>query len=253
LAGGSIAESTIDCIEARRRIDPAAKADSPAHPFIQKKGGKPTWLRQRDRTPFRRRHRERQTTENDANIRHQRARRCRASRQTHDRAVVPMTLAAQSVEPSGFSFVIEPDFSETPRLRDLKRYWDFKRGARKMPMRADIDPTELRDHLGWLYIIEVPRDLSDFRYRLLGSRITEAYGRDSTGKTVREIYGADHPDYCEALLMLYRTVARDAVVAKGRGSLSIVHKPFRGYDAIYLPLDRGDGTVGMILAEIQLR
>jgi hypothetical protein len=164
-----------------------------------------------------------------------------------------MAAAVRTVEPSRYSFVTRPDLSDIPRFAELKQYWDRKRGARAMPTRADVDPAELREHLGWLYLIDVLPDLTDFRYRLLGSHMTEAYGRDSTGKTVSELYQESHPDYYQALMTLYRTVARDVVVARGQGSLHIVDKSYRGYDAVYLPLDRGDGTVATILAELQLR
>ena len=157
------------------------------------------------------------------------------------------------IEPSDFRFVKNPDLSDSPPLREFKRYWDEKRGLRRMPARADIEPIELREHLGWIYLIDVFADLSDFRYRLLGSRITEIYGRDSTGRTVREVYEKDHPDYCRDVLTLYRVVAGEGVPARGQGSLRIVQKPFRGYDALYLPLGRGDRQAEMILAKLQFR
>ncbi|HUK11151.1 MAG TPA: PAS domain-containing protein [Stellaceae bacterium] len=163
-----------------------------------------------------------------------------------------MTPEPCSVELSSINFVIAPYLRDKPQLLDLKRYWDRKRGARRMPTRVDIDPLELPQHLGWLYLIDVSPGLSDFRYRLLGSRITEAYGRDSTGRTVREVHEAENPDYCSAILALYRTIARDAIVAHEQGSLSVAAEQYRQYDVLYLPLDRGDGSVGMILAEMLL-
>jgi len=39
----------------------------------------------------------------------------------------------------------------------------------------------------------------------------------------------------------------------GRGSLQIVQEPYRGYTALCLLLNRGDGTVEMIAAKIQFR
>ena len=43
-----------------------------------------------------------------------------------------------------------------------------------MPLRKDIDPLELKDHLGSLNIIECLPERDDFRYRLIGTRIAEA-------------------------------------------------------------------------------
>ncbi len=147
-----------------------------------------------------------------------------------------------------YSSVLDPDLSDSPRFRDLKAYWDAKRGTRAMPRRADIDPLELRKHLGSLVLIEVLPGMTDFRMRLIGSTIVETLGRDSTGKLLSELKPADVNwwRFCDDL---YRTVATRAVVARARGNLRMVGRDFRSFDSVLLPLDAGDGTVGMILAE----
>jgi len=72
------------------------------------------------------------------------------------------------------------------KLERLYRYWCDKRGSRGMPARADIDPLELRDLMGSLFLIDVARKPLRFRYRLAGGRIVELVGNELTGRSVDE-------------------------------------------------------------------
>lgn len=152
--------------------------------------------------------------------------------------------------PSPYSYVLGPDISDVPRFQDLVAYWERKRAGRPLPLRKDIDPLELQAHLGSLNIIECLPGLVDFRYRLIGTNIVEAYGRDSTGKTVRDFYETADPEYCAFLLQVYRTVATRRVPARIRATLRPVHKHFRLADSLVLPLDGEDGAVHWLLNEV---
>jgi hypothetical protein len=44
---------------------------------------------------------------------------------------------------------------EHPKLQQLFDYWAAKRGERKMPSRADIDPLELSFIIGNLILVDV--------------------------------------------------------------------------------------------------
>jgi hypothetical protein len=149
-----------------------------------------------------------------------------------------------------YAYVLDPDVSDNATLQDLVAHWQRKRGERRIPLRADIDPVELRKHVGSLVLIECLPEADDFRYRLIGTAITQAYGRDSTGKTVRELYTVSDPEYCEFLLGIYRTVVAQRCLARLSGSLRPVARDYRSFDSLLLPLDRGDGTVGWILNEV---
>jgi|SRR5579863_10144832 len=151
---------------------------------------------------------------------------------------------------SPYSFTLDPDIADNARFQDLVRYWNRKRGARTAALKSDIDPLELKGHLGSLNVIECLPKLADFRYRLIGSRIAEAYGRDSTGRTVRELYEVADPAYCEFLLHVYTAVATRRVIARITATLRTVNKDYRSADSLLLPLDRGDGAVGFILNEV---
>jgi hypothetical protein len=46
----------------------------------------------------------------------------------------------------------------------------------------------LREHLGWVIMVEVLPGEADFRYRLIGTLVTQYFLADSTGKTVSEAF-----------------------------------------------------------------
>jgi hypothetical protein len=68
------------------------------------------------------------------------------------------------------------------RLDSLYRYWSYRRDGRRHCRRADIDPVELRDLLGWMAVVEVSRvpELK-FRYRVFGTQLANRVGFDLTG------------------------------------------------------------------------
>ena len=144
--------------------------------------------------------------------------------------------------------ILNPDLSDNPRFLDLKAYWDRKRGTRAMPTRGDIDPLDLRKHLGSLVLIDVLPGMTDFRMRLIGSTVVEALGRDSTGKPLSSLKPSD-VNWWRFCHDLYTEIARHHVIARARGNLRMVGRDFRRFESVLLPLDAGDGTVGMILAE----
>jgi hypothetical protein len=151
---------------------------------------------------------------------------------------------------SPFSFEPDPDVSDNPSFGELLAYWNEKRGSRALPLRKAVDPIELQKHLGSLVLIDCLPDLSDFRYRLIGTNVVQAYGRDSTGKTVRQLYAHSDTEYCDFLLRAYHDVAARKIVGRIRGTLRPVNKDFRAADSLLLPLDGGDGVVRWILNEV---
>jgi CheY-like chemotaxis protein len=92
-----------------------------------------------------------------------------------------------------------------PVLRRAYDYWLKKCAGRPFPDRADLDPAEIKDVLPHLTIVEVagsearPR----FRYRLIGTAIVDAVGRDRTGCFADE---ALHRRQAEFLSGLWREV-----------------------------------------------
>ena len=135
-----------------------------------------------------------------------------------------------------------PVIADNPVLAKLWTYWRDKCVGRSMPRRRDIDPTEIAPLLPHLQLVE--RIDGRFRYRLCGTAIVEAYGRELTGRFVDEIIPAHR-----------RAVAEHhyTLLYEGRRPIFVKNKytTTRSLDVIasrlILPLSEDDLTVAMVL------
>lgn len=121
-----------------------------------------------------------------------------------------------------------------------------------MPRRGDIDPLELRRHLPYLSMIEPVADAGDFRFRLIGTGITERMGRDSTGKTVREAYALADADVRAWMLDVYGAVVTHKRPVLQRGTLRVVRKEYITVEALQLPLSEDGERVSLLFGRTLL-
>lgn len=134
-----------------------------------------------------------------------------------------------------------------PLALGLLAYWNEKRGDRPMPARRDIDPLDLPDHLGNLVLIEVEHEPLRLRYRLIGTRITSAMERDSTGKYYDEVY---EPAIIEHVYDSFRWILRHKAPLRTHGQAFYPDKNFYDYETLNLPLSDDGVTVNMVLGEL---
>jgi hypothetical protein len=78
-----------------------------------------------------------------------------------------------------------------PVLRSAYDYWILKKGDRELPSRKDISPEEMKAYLSIVMLIDVSYEPLDFVYRVFGSGIAQAHGKDYTGKSVRLLEPAE--------------------------------------------------------------
>ena len=143
---------------------------------------------------------------------------------------------------------LDPDLQfDDPRLADLLRYWDEKRGDRPMPARRDIDPIELRSHLGRLSLVDLEYDPFRLRYRLIGTNITETLGRDMTGRYFDEIYP---PNILSDTLAAYGWMTENKKPLRGFGNALCAEKSMFEFEILNLPLSEDGTRVNMVLGEI---
>lgn len=143
---------------------------------------------------------------------------------------------------------IDPERLEHPVLAAVKAYWDAKRGSRRMPSRAEIDPIDLKDHLGWMLLLDVIDDCTDFRFRLIGTKVTRYFFADTTGKTASEAFARFGDAAVSGVLAVYRKTARDCVPVRAWGDAGWLGQAFHDFDALYLPLSDDGINANMILS-----
>jgi hypothetical protein len=78
------------------------------------------------------------------------------------------------------------------RLQRLFAYWLAKRGDRRFPAKAEIDPVEFSYILGYVTLVDVERSPRRYRFRLDGSILVALSGADYTGRYLDELPGAEY-------------------------------------------------------------
>jgi hypothetical protein len=142
-------------------------------------------------------------------------------------------------------FETDPAHLDHPVLAFLKSYWEAKRGARPFPARADIKPAEMKEHLGWVILIDVLPD--EFRFRTIGSRVTEYFLKDSTGKTMREAFAPLGETAVACVLAMHRQCAQERVALRVHGGADWLGQSSFDFDTLCLPLSDDGEQVNMIL------
>jgi hypothetical protein len=126
---------------------------------------------------------------------------------------------------------------------DLYRYWASKRADRAMPARRDIDPPEIPKLLPYLTLID--RVEGKLRYRLVGTEVSQAMGRDLTGSFVGNYVSP--PEYAATILAIYERIFAEGqplfTAGEYRSQAQTVHSVSR----LIVPLGNDGRQVDMVL------
>ena len=132
-----------------------------------------------------------------------------------------------------------------PVLRHLLAYWEAKRGARAMPARRDLDPTEIPRLLPYLLLTDVLPD-GGYRYRLVGTEVERSFGASMTGKRIDELMFGDYLAYMSGL---YRRVVETRQPLFSGSRYGGVHGQSPLFtERLMLPLSSDGETVDMVLS-----
>lgn len=132
-----------------------------------------------------------------------------------------------------------------PRLETAYRYWRGKAGERRMPRRADIDPTEIPKLLPDVMLIDVLPE-GRYRYRLIGTENARAQGINATGRFLDEVLPG--PEYREHVLGLYDECVREkrALYSESLFLCPERQSPERHTKVLFLPLSEDAATVNIV-------
>lgn len=155
---------------------------------------------------------------------------------------------SMSARLSGIQTETNPQKLQHPALAFLKAYWETKRAGRAMPSRADIKPADMKEHLGWIVLLDALPDLSDFRYRTIGTRVSQYFLADSTNKTLRESFEPFGEAAVNAVIAVHRKAAEDRLPVRAHGGAGWLGRSFLDFDALFLPLSDDGQTANMILS-----
>jgi len=139
------------------------------------------------------------------------------------------------------------DYRSNPILEAALAYWRRLRHGGSLPRRRDIDPSEIPRLLPHLQLIEVVEGGARFRYRLVGTALVTAFGKEYTGKCLDELFGGDRLAHASHV---YATVCaqRRAVFLRNRYSTT------RNIDLmasrLYMPLSDDGASVNVIFGAL---
>lgn len=129
---------------------------------------------------------------------------------------------------------------QSPTLRAVFDLWRDKWQNGLLPARGDFDPMEMKPYLGDLFIVESLPEIDNFRYTLIGTRITGWVGVDNTGQLVDAILG-------EHTRRLYCTLRDEARAGRAFGPVGWRDKDFLRYEVGIFPLSDDKKTVNRFL------
>lgn len=143
---------------------------------------------------------------------------------------------------------VNPQSVEHQALDRLLVYWREKCRDRSMPSRADIVPSELREHLASLVILDVLPGGMEFRYRLIGTLVSQYFMKDNTGKTVTEAFTPETvPHLRDRVLGVMRKVVRDKAVVLSIGEPGTLGPRTEDFQTLCMPLSDDGENVHHIL------
>jgi hypothetical protein len=145
---------------------------------------------------------------------------------------------------------IDPDLRlESSVLVAVLAHWRALCDGRPMPAKADIDPLRISPGIWpYLQLIDIYNDPDlRLRWRLIGTHITEAVDRDSTGAYFDELYGP--ADY-DSLALPLKWVIKAGQPMRFHGSSVFVGKDWNHYEGIYMPLSADGETVDTIFGGV---
>jgi len=131
-----------------------------------------------------------------------------------------------------------------PRLQQLYDYWSTKRGARKMPSRADIDPLDMTFIMGNVILVDVIAGTPlGFRIRLHGTNLVERVHYELTGKMLDDLPQVQFRN------LTRKSFAKVAKTAEPLRALNdrVLDDQLRRYETVILPLSGDGARVDMLL------
>jgi hypothetical protein len=142
------------------------------------------------------------------------------------------------------SLIQNGDLMRSDKVRSLCTWWQ-RNCANEIPDRTDLDPTDLKHLLPNLFIADVEHEPFRIRYRLVGTKATEATGVDITGLYLDDLLPADGS---EPWMEFYRQSYMTRVPVLGESLSPTTSGASFRYEFGLFPLRNGGYAVSQFVA-----
>lgn len=158
-----------------------------------------------------------------------------------------MTLVASAAaDGPAARFGPDPAIVTNARVVEFYNYWLGRRGDRRFPSRADIEPTDIPHLLSGIVLLDVEYDPLDFEYRLIGDDVVRRSG-NIKGRRLRQanLLNPSSPayrNYCE--------VVRSGVPQFLEGTAIGAYRPGRPtlVSRVHCPLSDDGATINKLIS-----
>jgi hypothetical protein len=130
--------------------------------------------------------------------------------------------------------------------RELYEYWNRVRGAERAPLRSAIEPSDIRQILSEMFILEV-LDRDKYLIRLAGTRICALYCREVKGANLIDLWSGEDR---QAMATLAAAVSEDGAAAVVTITAETARDQEVACELILLPLRHGGTTFDRVLGSL---
>ena len=132
-------------------------------------------------------------------------------------------------------------------LEELEAYWRDLRGARRIPVRSDVDPVQIDSALPYAFILDrVAPAIA--RVRVAGQKISDFVGSEARGMPLTAFFTADARDM--VMEQTENVFSRPALVEMPLVSVRSLGRPKLSGRMLLMPLLGPDGDVSRALGAI---
>jgi hypothetical protein len=149
--------------------------------------------------------------------------------------------------------VTRADSLHSERLQRLFSYWDALRGARTAPSRGELNPAEMKDQLGWVWLMDVLDGGKDFRFRMGGDRIVQFFGERLSGNTLAGVSDRAPAFFGRLRDLVGMATVTQKAVAAGPTQTAYEPRAFLEVEALILPLSDDGVKITGILGSIEIK
>jgi len=132
--------------------------------------------------------------------------------------------------------VENPEDIDNPILAFFLSLWRSDREGCALPLRSSFVPQKIRGNLRWVVLADALPNYDDFRFRVVGTNVSQYFLSDGTGKTLREVFTGQDQIVAAGTLWVYQRACLKRTPIRVTGPDNTFKGVFfPNFDAAYLP------------------